>query len=97
MNDSTSPSRASAAEMAATRERSARAEFARQFTPEPAGVSAQERELRKAAHDLSPTAIWVALMAAGVDPDAGLGGVPSSKVAAATACLRSSFRTQLTT
>lgn len=85
------------AQKAAEREQQAIDAFKRQFEPEPAGVSDQERKLRKAAHDLSPTAICVALMAAGVDPDAGLRGVSSSKVAAVTACLRSSVRTQLTT
>jgi len=97
MNLPTSPSRASAQEMAANRERSARAEFARKFEREPAGVSDQERRLRADAHDLTSAGISTALLSAGVDPDAGLAGVPSSKVAAVSAALRSSFRTNLTT
>jgi len=76
MNDSTSPSRASAAEMAATRERSARAEFAAKFEPESPDVSAQERGLRKDAHDLSPAGISTALLSAGCDPVRGCAACP---------------------
>lgn len=85
------------AEATAAREQSARADFTRQFEPESAGIGAQERELRKDAHDLSPAAISNALVFAGCDPREGLGGVPASKAWAVRTLLRSSVRTNLTT
>jgi len=86
------------AEATAAREQSARADFTRQFEREGADVGAAElRELRAAAQDLSPTAIWVALDAVGADANKGLAGVPSSKVGAACASLRASLRLNFTT
>ncbi len=85
------------AQKAAEREQQAIAAFKRQFEPEPAGVSAQERALREAAHDLSPVAVRNALMFAGCDPGKGLGGVPPAKMSAVSAYLRSSFRITLST
>lgn len=85
------------AQKAAEREQQAIDAFKRQFEPEPAGVSDQERRLRADAHDLSPASVFNALMFACCDPSKGLAGVPPSRAYAVSALLRSAFRVNLST
>lgn len=81
----------------AAREQAARDSFYRQFEGAVVVTDPQERELRRAAYDLSPAGIDSALMSVGIAlPAGGLAPIPSEQFALACAALESSLRTNLT-